>query len=332
MSGTAARARLGLALGSGLFDLPEAGDIAVFGADAERDLGALPRDRVHVICRRKPDFDLLERAGFRVALTPPDRAALAIVFVTRAKAETRDMLAQAARIAPMLVIDGQKTDGIDSVFKEMRKRTECSSAFSKAHGKLFVATNPNAALSDWSSPPTPNRDGFTTAPGVFSADGVDPASRLLAQALPDRLGAHLVDLGAGWGYLSHAALTRADVARIDLVEADHAALDCARINVDDPRAAFHWADATLWRPNAGVDGVIMNPPFHQGRKGVPALGQAFIRNAAAMLSPAGRLWLVANRHLPYEDELAQRFGKVEEIAGDNRFKVLAATRPARKPR
>ena len=42
--------------------------------------------------------------------------------------------------------------------------------------------------------------------------------------------------------------------------------------------------------------------------------------------------MVANRHLPYEAALQDRFAKVDEVAGDNRFKVLCAARPARAKR
>ena len=40
--------------------------------------------------------------------------------------------------------------------------------------------------------------------------------------------------------------------------------------------------------------------------------------------------MVANRHLPYEATLAAHFGKVDEVGGDARFKILNATRPVRK--
>ena len=38
-----------------------------------------------------------------------------------------------------------------------------------------------------------------------------------------------------------------------------------------------------------------------------------------MLAPRGVLWLVANRHLPYEAEMRACFSHVEEVTGDNRF-------------
>ena len=73
--------------------------------------------------------------------------------------------------------------------------------------------------------------------------------------------------------------------------------------------------------------VIMNPPFHTSRSADPGLGQGFITSAARNLTRNGQLWMVANRHLPYEATLAEAFTKVEEVAGNNRFKVFYASRP-----
>ena len=172
-------------------------------------------------------------------------------------------------------------------------------------------------------------DGFQTAPGVFSADRVDPGSACLVSALPEDLPARVADFGAGWGYLSHAILTRASVRELHLVEAEHDAMECAKQNVIDPRAQFHWADATIWTPPDLLDSVVMNPPFHQSRASDPGLGQSFIASAARVLKPRGRVWCVANRHLPYEAAAAHYFQQVTEIAGDNRFKVLLMEKPRR---
>ncbi|MEC8195725.1 MAG: methyltransferase, partial [Pseudomonadota bacterium] len=134
---------------------------------------------------------------------------------------------------------------------------------------------------------------------------------------------------AGWGYLSSEMVARQAFDVLHLVEADYVALECAKENLSDPRAQFHWADATNFKPGHRVDTVVMNPPFHTGRKAEPALGERFIRDAAKMLAPSGHLWMVANRHLPYEATLQDAFQSVETVAGDTRFKVLHAQRPTR---
>ena len=115
-----------------------------------------------------------------------------------------------------------------------------------------------------------------------------------------------------------------------LVENDRLALDAARLNVTDTRANFHWADALGWQTPELAHHVVTNPPFHVGRAADPSLGQAFIRAAAAILKPKGHLWLVANRHLPYESTLKDAFRTVELHAENPSFKIFHATSPNRR--
>ncbi|MDE3120427.1 MAG: class I SAM-dependent methyltransferase [Paracoccaceae bacterium] len=328
--------RLSLALDSGALVLPSEGPVAVFHPKAGDDLAPLGRDRVRVITGFKPDHDAFAAQGYACATEPEGSYAAAIVCLPRARAEARALIASAAAHLPEgapLVVDGQKTDGIDSAISDLRKLAPVGEALAKAHGKLAVMHAPPAwVLAPWQAQPTVLPGGLKTLPGVFSADGIDPGSALLAAALPQKLPRRVADLGAGWGYLSREVLTRDGVAEVHLVEADAAALDCARENVTDPRAVFHWADATDAKAAAQigpVDAVVMNPPFHSGRAADPALGLAFIRAAAGMLTTSGTLWMVANRHLPYEALLRERFREVEEIGGDSRFRLTRAARPIR---
>jgi 16S rRNA (guanine1207-N2)-methyltransferase len=320
--------RLPLALETGGLNVPE-GRIAVFHPALDADLRGLPQAQCEVIQPFRPAYDAFKAAGFACAVQPSERYALSVICLPRAKSEARALVAQAAACTDgPIIIDGQKTDGVDSIFKSLRNRADVSSTISKAHGKLFWI-NSHDGLEDWMEHPTLTDGGFWTAPGVFSADGVDAGSELLAQALPVKLGKNVADLGAGWGYLSAHALTR-DISELHLVEAGYMALECAKRNVTDERAQHHWADATKWAPKGRIDTVIMNPPFHVSRAAEPSLGQAFVATAARILANSGQLWMVANRHLPYEESLNANFGKVTDVGGDARFKLFHAARPLRK--
>jgi 16S rRNA (guanine1207-N2)-methyltransferase len=168
-------------------------------------------------------------------------------------------------------------------------------------------------------------------PGVFAWDRIDPASALLAEHLPRDLAGHAADLGAGVGYLGIELLARCPrVTALDLYEAEARALDLARRNLqahaDRATLGFHWHDVTTGLP-AKYDVIITNPPFHaQGRADRPDIGRRFIAAAAAAMRPGGRLWLVANRHLPYEAVLREHFGQVREVAARGGFKVFEAIR------
>lgn len=320
-------ARLDQALDTGALTLPAQGTIAVYRPRLGDDLSALPADRVVVLTGFRPDHD---HFAARHSVTPAAPYAAAIVCLPRSREAARALIAQAAaEVAPggWVAVDGQKTDGIDTALKDLRARVDLSESLSKAHGKLasFLA---GPDLSDWLARPS-LVDGFQTLPGIFSADGPDRGSVLLAGALPAKLSGKLADLGAGWGYLAAEILKRPGVKRLDLVEAEADALASARVNIADPRARFHWADATTWRPETLLDAVVMNPPFHTGREADPGLGAAFIGAARRMLAPSGSLWMVANRHLPYDAVLSDAFLAVEEVAGDGAFRVIHATKPRR---
>ena len=327
-------ARLVLALREGGLVLPDAGQITVVNPPVDARLTDVPRDRTSIIEGFKPAHDAWKARGYHCETDLVAPSETTIVCLPRAKKEARALIARAFSLcAGTVVIDGQKTDGIDSMLREMRKRTAVSAPISKAHGKLFWCTRPDASLfADWRAGPALTEGGFWTAPGVFSADAVDPASALLAEALPDKLGHDVADLGAGWGFLAAHVLTRPEVKVAHLVEAEHMALECARRNVTDPRAVFHWADARAWPAPGKMDTVVMNPPFHTTRTADPALGQAFVRAAAAMLKPQGQVWMVANRHLPYEQCLQDSFANCFEVGGDTRFKLFHAARPKRQAR
>ncbi len=326
--------RIRHAIDSGGLVLPEAGKVAIVGAPGDMDLDWVDPGRVEIIQSFRPDHNAWQRRGLAVATQLQGPYAAVVVTLPRARDLAETLLAEACAAAPggLIVLNGAKTDGIEALARTLRAKVDLAGTVSKAHGKVvwFTASD---ALRDWARPVrAANAHGDIIAPGVFSADAPDPASVALAAALPAKLKGTVADLGAGWGWLSREVLRHDGVRALHLVEADLRALECARANVPDDRAVFHWADARDWQPPAPLDIVVMNPPFHTGRKADPALGQAFVTAAARVLCSGGQLWMVANRHLPYEVTLAAQFREHREVAGDTRFKIFNASRPTRQRR
>lgn len=315
---------------TGNFVLPAEGPIAIYGPREGDDFSLLSIGRVEIVSGFRPDVEWFSARGYKMGGGPPYAGAL--VCLPRAKEAARAIISRAmVEVAPggPIAIDGQKTDGIDAILRDCRAMgLDLTPPLSKAHGKIFVL-RAGADLTGWEAQPRLIEGGFQTLPGVFSADAPDRGSVLLAAALPAKLPARLVDLGAGWGFLSRAILARQGVAELDVVEAEADALDCAQANIHDPRVRFHWADARSFRPARPAHAVVMNPPFHTGRDADVSLGVAFLTSAAGMLVPDGTLWLVANRHLPYDRPLATLFRQVEDIGGDAAFRLTRASHPIR---
>ncbi len=323
----ATNSRLQTALDDGSLVLP-VGDVHVMRPPSGFDLSAIGDRDISISHGFAPDFAAWEAAGISTSKNVRD-AAIQYVVVPRSKALARAMIAEAAKRGQIVLVDGQKTDGVDSLLKAVKAELGPLPSVTKAHGRLFWFEGTDK-LKDWSAPPPAiGPHGFYTTAGVFSDGAIDKGSALLVGAFPKDLKGRIADFGAGWGYLAKAVLAHQDVTAVDLIEAEDLSLTCASLNIADPRAHLIWTDATQFRAAEPYDAIVMNPPFHQGRAGDPGLGQAFIASAARNLKPNGTLWMVANRHLPYEAELRRLFRNVAELSGNASFKVFEASRPKR---
>jgi 16S rRNA (guanine1207-N2)-methyltransferase len=122
----------------------------------------------------------------------------------------------------------------------------------------------------------------------------------------------------------------ARITALDVYEAERRALDLARRNLAplESRAAIRycWHDVTAGL-TASYDTIVCNPPFHtHARADRPDVGRRFIAAAAQGLRSGGRLWLVANRHLPYEQALGAGFAQVRIVTQQHGFKIVEATK------
>lgn len=257
-----------------------------------------------------------------------------VVLAPAGAVERRYVLAQALRtLKPggRLTVAAPKDRGGLRLKKELSTFGCTIGEDARRHHRICVTLRPEAptGLAEALAEGAPRRidgEGLWTQPGVFSWDRLDTGTALLMQALPAFAGAG-ADLGCGIGVLAHQVLASPKVTKLALIDIDRRALDAAQRNVDDARVSFSHADIRLGLPElSNLDFVVSNPPFHEGGGEDKALGQAFIRGAAALLKKGGVLWLVANRHLPYEAVLADHFARVRPVVDQEGFKVLEAVK------
>jgi 16S rRNA (guanine1207-N2)-methyltransferase len=165
--------------------------------------------------------------------------------------------------------------------------------------------------------------------GVFARGGLDDGTRMLLEAIDVRADDRALDLGCGAGIIGMLLARLAPAGYVELVDSDTAAVALACENLRANRianAAARAGDGVGAVPDARFDLIATNPPFHIGRRQTTAIASRFIAEAAGALRPGGRFYVVANRFLPYEDEIAAAFGNVREVAGDGRYKVLLTIR------
>lgn len=268
------------------------------------------------------------------AAVAPGSLASATLLAPPATAERRHVLAlalRALRPGGRLVALALKDKGGSRLRKELEAFGCAVNEEGRRHHRICTVRRPEApvGLDEAIAQGAPRLDpglGLWTQPGVFSWDRIDPGSALLISHLPPLAGKG-ADLGAGIGLLAHAVLASPRVEHLTLVDLDGRAVEAAKRNVADPRADIRWADvrATGITP-ASLDFVVMNPPFHDVGIEDKQLGQTFIRQAASLLRKGGTLWLVANRHLPYEALLTELFRTVTPRADQGGFKVIEAVK------
>lgn len=302
--------------------------------------------RKHWICQQgfKPFASALERSGLQVREpNVGETFPLVLVLPPRQRDEARALFALAVQHCEQggtVVAAMANSEGARSGESDFRQLAGSAQVVSKHHCRVFWSTLGESGIdhnrmSEWLGLDSPRAiaDGrYVSRPGLFAWNRIDPASALLASRLPQDLSGRVADLGAGYGYLAGEVLRNcAGVTAIDLFEAEARAIGPARLNMDSIREEcgrnidieVHWHDVTAGLPHR-YDAIVSNPPFHQGRADQPELGQAFITAAANALTPSGSLWMVANRHLPYEASLKSRFRDVETLVLKDGFKVFEA--------
>jgi 16S rRNA (guanine1207-N2)-methyltransferase len=333
-----------LPFAAALLQLPRAGQVLFLRARA----GVAVRDWAQPgwLCQQSflPFADELRRCGLQVG-EPATEARFPVVLVLppRQRDEARAVFARALQhmaAGGTLLACMPNNAGAKSGEADLLQLAGSVQHASKHKCRVFwttpdMAKVDQALLDAWSALDAPRTiaGGYTSRPGLFAWDRIDSASALLAAHLPDDLHGRVADLGAGYGYLATQIVARCPhVTALDLYEAEGRALEPARGNLQRAldEADRHlpvdvlWHDVTRGLPQR-YDAIVSNPPFHQDRADLPELGRAFITSAADALQADGRLFIVANRHLPYEALLQSRFRDVRAVVVRDGFKVIAAS-------
>ena len=329
-----------LPLEEGAIDWPASGPALFLHARTGDALDNISRDKL--VCEQsfKPAHDALIRAGFAMR-NDSAPSELTLVLPPRQREESRALLARAilqTAQGGIVMAAVSNNEGAKTVEGDLKALAGNISSQSKNKCRVFWATvdsarNDQALIAEWAGLDAPRQiedDRYMSRPGLFAWDHLDAGSKLLVDHLPTNLKGKVADLGAGFGYLSDEVLTKNPaIAHLDVVEAESRAMDMAKLNLAGygERVAFHWLDAAKTLPDT-YDAIISNPPFHVAdRADRHDVGKAFITSAAQSLISGGQLWIVANRHLPYEETLEACFKHVSVVAQNNFYKVFKAVGP-----
>ena len=170
---------------------------------------------------------------------------------------------------------------------------------------------------------------YVAKPGLFSWEHPDPGTLTLVEQLRLRSGEKVLDLGCGAGQVGLVASSLAEGVQVTMADDSLLAVRAA-----ERTAALNGLSARVVASDCGsaligerFDVVAANPPFHLGPGIEHDVARQFILDARDLLEAKGRLLLVANAFIPYEDELERIFRRSETVYKNERYKVLLGARP-----
>lgn len=243
----------------------------------------------------------------------------------------------------VLVVAGGRVKHMTTAMNDVLRRHlgDVQASLARQKSRVLVASRPRPAderpASTWPRSEDHPDLGVTVCAhgGVFAGSGIDIGTRALLQhvdAMPmDATSA--LDLGCGTGVLAVLLAKANDGTTVTATDESAAAVASARATVTanglQDRIAVVRADGADGVPDASVDLVVLNPPFHVGAAVHAGAAHAMFAEAARVLRPGGELWAVWNSHLRYRSTLERVVGPTRQVARDPKFTVTASTRAAR---
>jgi 16S rRNA (guanine1207-N2)-methyltransferase len=163
---------------------------------------------------------------------------------------------------------------------------------------------------------------LATDSGVFSADRLDPGTRLLLETAPPPPGGDLLDLGTGYGPLALVMASRAPAARIWAVDVNRRALDlCERNAADAGLENVYCRAADDPRLPDSFQLIWSNPPIRIGKDALHQL----LTDWLGRLAPGAAAYLVVQRNLGSDSLqrwLAGEGWQAERFAARAGYRVL----------
>jgi 16S rRNA G1207 methylase RsmC len=166
---------------------------------------------------------------------------------------------------------------------------------------------------------------FTTADGVFSADGLDlGTSVLLRESVPPAGATRLLDLGCGYGVLAVALASACPEAVVDAVDTNERALELCGTNAAAHQVGDRVRTLTPEQadPDARYDEIWSNPPIRIGKAALHELLLTWLPR----LAPGGSARLVVGRNLGADSLqawLVESGYRCERVASAKGFRVFS---------
>jgi 16S rRNA (guanine1207-N2)-methyltransferase len=176
---------------------------------------------------------------------------------------------------------------------------------------------------------------FEADRGIFAAEGLDPGTALLIEAMDPASTERVLDLGCGWGPLGIAAARAAPQGEVLMTDVNRRAVLLSRQNARRNKLTnVTVRSGNLYAPvvDRRFDLIVTHPPYHAGRETILTI----LREAPDHLAEEGRILFVGKGSQGiqfYQRWLAEQWpaGEVTVVKRGSGYRVLEA-RPAPKKR
>lgn len=166
-------------------------------------------------------------------------------------------------------------------------------------------------------------------PNVFSGKQLDIGARAIIPHLPSSdEQITCIDLGCGNGVLGLTLLAQCPNAQVTFIDESFSAVATAKMNVEHlypdtlQRCTFMTNDCLENVEPNSADWVICNPPFHQQSAITDHIAWQMFVGAKRTLKKHGKLLVVGNAHLGYQQKLQRLFSKVTKQEHTKKFVIL----------
>ncbi|MFJ2503738.1 class I SAM-dependent methyltransferase [Microbacterium sp. NPDC087592] len=207
--------------------------------------------------------------------------------------------------------------------------------------RLIEVSDARPVPADPPFPVAAQHDGLTLVAhgGAFAGARLDIGTRVLLEVLGSRGGgsvSRVLDLGCGTGALAVSYALAHPEAQVIATDRSAAAVASARAtaaaNGVAGRITVTHDDAASEIPDASVDVVLLNPPFHLGTSVHTGAATRLFEAAARVLRPGGELFTVYNSSLGYRAELTRLIGTTEQLSRTPKFTVTRSIRSSESRR
>lgn len=288
-------------------------------------------DQYQATSKRQPD-----RHSFGITLPDcTEKYDGIVLYLPKAKKHTVwliNYLATLLKKEGLLCLVGENKGGIKSSGKLLETVGERANKLDSArHCSVFATVVSQCPDFDLSSVVTMSqieiagKMGSTSVkvaslPGVFSHAELDAGTQLLLQNISCIPDGKILDFACGCGVVG-AFLSQQDAQiELQLSDINALALHCSQLTMAQTDSEFAVvASDGLNEVSGDLSAIFTNPPFHTGLETDYSITDRFIRDAAQKLRAGGQLWLVANRFLPYAEQLKQSFNQCKIMAQNSKF-------------